>query len=71
MSDKLTQLQIDALKLVKRSPDHYDGWRKCSPGLWKQVVSKLPSDLIESVPTKDGFHMVRLTTAGEVVVQWL
>ncbi len=55
------------LKLLLRSPDEGDGWRKVSSMVWPLVESFGPKELIE---TKDS-NMVRLSERGLVLVDYM
>ena len=64
----LSQQEKDALKLIERSKDVGDGWKKCSPALYRIAVIPLPDELVEKQPDPP---MVRLTEEGKIVLKWL
>lgn len=55
------------LKLIGRSKDVGDGWRKVSVTLWPMVSMANP-DLVE---LDDENHRVRLTDTGTIVLTYL
>jgi hypothetical protein len=67
MSDKVTPAQMDVIRLIQRSNDQGDGWRKCSPILFNQLIAGMPDELVE----KDSENLrCRLADAGKVLAQW-
>ena len=56
------------IRLVLRSRDVGEGWRKVSPTLWKLVELFKHDELLER--DKDGLR-VRLTQKGNVVAEYL
>jgi hypothetical protein len=67
---KLTDIQLSALKLIERSPDHDDGWRKCSPIIYSHLDKCLTPDLFESKRDEDNIF-VRLTDEAATILKWL
>jgi len=67
---KLSDKTRDVLRLLMRSPDHGDGWRKVSGVLWLVVTPSMPDDLVEKQPSSDGGR-VRLTERGKAVCDYL
>lgn len=65
---KLTDAQMNGLRLVMRSPDSGDGWRKCSKILFEKVILPMPDELFEKDVAN---QMVRLTEKGLTLVEWL
>lgn len=66
---KLTQTDIDLLKLVKRSPK-IDGWAKVSSMCMQLVENKL-TELIEVQKNEDNTGRVRFTPKGEVISEYV
>lgn len=64
---EITHKQADFLRLLLRSPDCGDGWRKVSTMCWFLVRNFPHQELIE---TKDE-NMVRLSESGKTVVEYL
>lgn len=66
--EKLSQPQRDLLRLIVRSPDNGDGWRKVSKLLWPTVTQYTNPALVEL----DADNMrLRLTTEGQTVARYL
>ena len=56
------------LRLVKRSPDVGDGWKKCGEMLWP-FAQKVPEELMEREPDEVGGR-VRVTPMGDAVCKY-
>ena len=75
----LEQRDKDFLKLLMRSPDEGEGWRRVSELLWPMVQAqheRTPELLrIKSLPSDNEVdeyrRYVRLSAEGKVVVEWL
>jgi hypothetical protein len=65
---KATELQIDVLKLILRSPDRGNGWRSCAPVLFEKLIKDMPDELVEK--DADGLR-ARLTDDGEALAEWM
>lgn len=67
---KLNPSNLIFLKLLERSQDVGDGWRRYTPATARLVMAESESigDLIELDWNKS---LVRLTEEGKVVVKWL
>jgi len=65
---KITEQQIDVLKLIQRSPNKdEDGWTRCSQSVSTAIQNKnISPDLVR---TRGLF--VRLTTEAEIVLKRL
>ena len=70
---KLTDKQANILRLIRRSnPNKKDGWYEISDVVWPIVLgAQLPPALVETRSLSDGQHSLRLTNAGEVVLEYL
>jgi len=69
---KLTDEQKDLVRLILRSKDDGEGWRRVSKMLWPHVKGKLPADLVEEREAEIGaFTGVRLTARGQAVADYL
>lgn len=67
---KLDPSNVAFLKLLARSPDEGDGWRRYNETTARMVLSELETvgDLVEL----DTANLrVRLTEEGKVVLKWL
>lgn len=63
----LTQQQLSSIKLIDRSPDKGEGWRKCSQPIFEKIIIPMPDELVE----KDTHNlMARLTPDGQVIAKW-
>lgn len=62
----ISQVQKDGLKLIARSIDIGNGWRQCSPQIFR-VLNEMPVDLVER---DEILQRVRLTPAGEAVAKY-
>lgn len=69
---KLTQPQKNLLALYKRSPKDNEGWTKVSKNLWF-LVEKASSDLFEAeqTPSAETYGRMRLTNAGETLLEYV
>ncbi len=68
---KLTEHDVNFLRLVQRSKDTGEGWREVSVQLWRLVGGFPHTELIEAEPNGEGWGRVRLSPAGEIVVRYL
>lgn len=66
-TEKMTQEQKALLRLILRSPDNGDGWRKVSAMLWPHVVEYRHPVLTE-IDEENRF--IRLTPEGETVLRY-
>lgn len=66
MMAKLTEEYFQGLKLIQRSIKENEEWVKCSKPAMDQIVSKLPSDLVEI----SGLE-VKLTEKAITLLEWL
>ncbi len=65
---KLEDNEISVLKLIERSKDIGDGYRKVSPTLWKGLIENFSRpELIEKL---DG-DKVRFSPKGLVIIEYL
>lgn len=67
---KLTPAQMSVLKLANRSPKDEEGWSKCAPAVFKQLISLVPVELIERRQTEAG-AFVRLTAEAQGILRWM
>lgn len=65
---KLTKQQKDVIALLDRSGDCGDGWRKCAPKIYENLVSMMPDELVEKDPCS---LRARLTLSGRVIAEWV
>jgi hypothetical protein len=65
---KLTTMQIDGLKLIKRSPDLGDRWRHVATPLRSWMPKLFPIDLVEW--SHDG-SQCRTTDKAEILLEYL
>ena len=65
---KLSDKDKGFIRLLMRSPDNGEGWRKVSNMLWPLVERFDAQELIER---DDGMHMVRLSEKGQTVSEYL
>jgi hypothetical protein len=68
---RLSQSQKDFLRLIMRSPDEGDGWRRVSRMLGPIVSKWTIPDLCEWEPNADGSGRIRFTDKGETVMEYL
>lgn len=61
----ITKEQLSIIKLIVRSPDQGDGWRKCLPEIFEKIIAPMTDALVEKNPP-----MVRLTAAGQTIAEW-
>ena len=64
---KLTDTQRDLLRLVARSNDVGEGWRRCSPLIYKALMPHAEEKLIER---NDEAMRVRLTDTAKTLLEW-
>lgn len=70
--NKLSQQQKDFLRLVLRSPDQGEGWRRVS-----KTLTPITQDMIATNPelfeseTRDEHFFIRLSDRGSVLVDYL
>jgi len=66
---KLSENQIDGLRLIQRSPD-VDGWKGPVKldGIW-DMFKDYPVELVEKRTTIDG-RFLRLTPIGRGIIDW-
>jgi len=67
---EITQQQTDTLKLIERTTKDSNGWRKCSPVIFKELIISMPQSLVE-IRGNDDARQVRLTDEAEVVLKWM
>ena len=60
----------DFIRLILRSPDIGEGWRKVSDPLWKLVEAFAHQELLEKQDSAEG-KKVRLSPDGIVVARYL
>jgi hypothetical protein len=65
---KVTDDQKIMLRLIERSRDTEDGWRKVSDPLWRHVVEQSHSDLVELDHEN---KRVRFSQEGVTVMKYL
>lgn len=65
---KLSDEQVNLIRLIKRSPDRGEGWRKISDNLapYFSRVAATRSELYEIKTTDDAFF-IRLSERGQIV----
>jgi len=68
---KLSDDDINFIRLVQRSPDRGDGWRSVSALLWRMVEGFARQELIERERNEDGTGRVRLNERGNIVAEYL
>lgn len=66
---KITDKEMDFVRLLKRSPDRGDGWRSVSETLRPLATAATPSELFE-MKEADGLQ-IRLTSIGQNVADCL
>ena len=69
-SAKLTQHQMNTLRLCARTPVGADGFSRCAPLIYEQLVSRMPAELIDH-EVIDGEHRVRLTDEARAILKYL
>lgn len=68
---KITQRQLDAISLIKRSPHpDGDGWVKCTENIFRQVFEQMPAALVDKWLVAGSAPRVRLTAEGHVIAEW-
>ncbi len=65
--EKLSQQQIDFMRLLRRSPDIGDGWRQSGAMLWP-LVQKFANPELTELDTEK--MRVRLTEKGETLLRF-
>ena len=65
---KLTNQEIDFLKLINRSPSDEHGWRQVSNLLWDFVIEFPKRELIEIDELQ---KRVRFSPRGKVLVEYI
>jgi len=68
--NKLTVHQQNVLKLCARSPVDAQGFSKCAPLIYEQLVSRMPAGLIDHEMVDDE-HRIRLTDEAKVILKYL
>lgn len=68
---KMDDKEIGFLRLLMRSPDIGDGWRKVSSVVWPLVDGFKRPELIESEGSRENGGRVRLSERGAVVVYYV
>lgn len=75
---RLSQGDRSTMRLILRSRDEGDGWRRVSPPVWREVVLRMHAqELIElRHPTGDGQHesqwgRVRLSERGRILADYI
>lgn len=66
----LTDRETGFLRLLLRSPDQGEGWRKVSPVVWPLVEQFTRQEVIETEAAPDGGR-VRLSERGRVLVDYI
>jgi hypothetical protein len=59
------------LRLLLRSPDLGDGWRRVSKMVWPLVEEFTEQDLIEKLESDEGGGNVRLSQKGQAVIEYV
>lgn len=67
-SSKLTEREIDFLRLVMRSNDCGNGWKSVSTVVWPLVLAFKRPELIDIHPTETA---IRLSERGKIVAEYL
>ena len=68
---KITDKEINTIRLIMRSPDLGLGWRNVSSACWPLVDGFTKPELIETKKNSDGGGTVRLSERGAVLSDYL
>ena len=66
---KLTDVQLDVIQLIDRTPDRGDNWRNISPNVFDKLIKPMPSELVE-IDESTTPKRARLTDVGRILLEW-
>lgn len=68
---KLSDQDINFIKLILRSPDAGDGWRRVSAQLWVLCERFGRQELVEYATAPEGGGKIRLSDRGIVLTDYI
>lgn len=68
-ASKLTDVQLDVIQLIDRTPDRGDNWRNISSKVFDKLIKPMPKELVEIDESTDP-QRARLTDAGRILLEW-